>query len=173
MYQIGELIVYGGHGVCRVEQVGPGEGTGEKLYYTLKPLYSTEPIYVPVNARVFMRPILTRQQAEELVRQIPSIREDICLSRRPSELKNHYETCLQRHDCHDLVQLMKGIYVKTRRAEDDGRRPGQVDARYGKRAEELLYGELAAALGIPRTEVEEYIAERAREEAARTPEREN
>lgn len=48
-----------------------------------------------------------------------------------------------------------------------------MDARYGKRAEELLYGELAAALGIPRTEVEEYIAERAREEAARTPEREN
>ena len=110
----------------------PGRGR-EKSCITPSSLFT---IYVPVNARVFMRPILTRQQAEELVRQIPSIREDICLSRRPSELKNHYETCLQRHDCHDLVQLMKGVYVKTRRAEDDGRRPGQVDARYGKRAEE-------------------------------------
>lgn len=166
MYQSGELIVYGGHGVCRVEQVAPAKEAGGKPYYTLKPLYGTETIYIPVDTHVFMRSIITRQEAEELVRQIPFIQEDICSSRKPAELKNHYEECLQTHDCHDLVQLMKGVYVKNRRAEDGGRRPGQVDMRYGKRAEELLYGELAAALNIPKEKVEQYIVTRAEESLA-------
>ena len=128
MYQSGELIVYGGHGVCRVEQVAPAKEADGKLYYTLKPLYGTETIYIPVDTHVFMRPIITRQEAEELVRQIPFIQEDICSSRKPAELKNHYEECLQTHDCHDLVQLMTGVYVKNRRAENGGRRPGQATA---------------------------------------------
>ena len=37
MYQVGDLIVYGGTGVCRVMEVGPH--TGGRLYYTLGPVY--------------------------------------------------------------------------------------------------------------------------------------
>ena len=35
---------------------------------------------------------------------------------------------------------------------------GQMDQRYMKRAEELLYGELSVALGIERDQVVSYIA---------------
>ena len=38
-----------------------------------------------------------------------------------------------------------------------GRQPGKVDARFRKRAEELLYGELSVALGIPQDSVPQYI----------------
>ena len=34
---------------------------------------------------------------------------------------------------------------------------GQMDQRYMKRAEDVLYGELAAALDIPMEEVPDYI----------------
>ena len=39
MYQVGDLIVYGGTGVCRVMEVGPQ--TGGRLYYTLEPVYGS------------------------------------------------------------------------------------------------------------------------------------
>ena len=42
MYQIGDLIVYGGTGVCRVEAVDtpkPWPGEAARQYYLLKPLY--------------------------------------------------------------------------------------------------------------------------------------
>ena len=50
------------------------------------------------------------------------------------------------------MQLIKGIYEKGKHAK-----LGVVDQRYMKRAEDLLYGELAVALGIERDEVLPYI----------------
>lgn len=42
MFAVGDLVVYGGEGVCRVESIGPSglryDG-GDKTYYHLAPLY--------------------------------------------------------------------------------------------------------------------------------------
>ena len=45
MYAAGELVVYGGEGVCRVEGVGAPSLPGmdkTRLYYTLSPLYRSD-----------------------------------------------------------------------------------------------------------------------------------
>ena len=50
MFAVGDLVVYGGEGVCRVEKIGPSELRGadkEKLYYTLLPLYRTGQVMTP------------------------------------------------------------------------------------------------------------------------------
>lgn len=76
MFQVGELIVYGGEGVCRVEAVGPITMSGvksDKPYYTLAPLYRMGKIYAPVDTTVLMRPVLSRKEAEDLIRKIPEI----------------------------------------------------------------------------------------------------
>ena len=63
MYSVGELIVYGGTGVCEVEAV---ETKGERQFYRLRPLYQSGIISVPVDGKVFMRPVISREEAEEL-----------------------------------------------------------------------------------------------------------
>ena len=55
---------------------------------------------------------------------------------------------------------MVSIRAKKRDAESAGRRFGQIDAKFMKLAEKLLYGEFSAALNIPYDEVEPYIAGR-------------
>ena len=50
--------------------------------------------------------------------------------------------------------------AKRRQAESQNRRLGMVDERYLKQAEQLLFGELAAALEIPYEAVQPYIADR-------------
>ena len=168
MYQAGEFIVYGTSGVCKVEAVGksPFEGEEDKLYYTLTPVAGTETIYLPVDSPVYTRPVITRAQAERLIAAIPSIEEDHFTSHSLRMSTEHYQTVLRSHDCRELVQLIKAVYAKSRRS---GRRVSQIDQRYRKRAEELLHGELAGALGIPIDEVQPYISRSISEAAAETP----
>ena len=63
MYAAGELVVYGGEGVCRVEGVGTPSLPGmdkTRLYYTLAPLYRSGQVMTPVDTRVLMRPLLKK-----------------------------------------------------------------------------------------------------------------
>ncbi len=160
MYHIGDLIIYGGEGVCRVEAVGPlalSDMKSDKLYYTLQPLYRTGSVFAPVEGKVFMRPVISREEAEGLVRSIPRIQGEHLEGRSLRMAGEHYQKLLDSHDCADLVQLIKTIYVKQQTAQAAGRKGGQVDERYRKRAEDTLYGELAVALDIPKEDVEGYI----------------
>ena len=161
MYEPGEVIVYGSTGVCRVEAVGPRtlmRGV-TKTCYTLRPLYGSDTIYVPADTTVFMRRPITRAQADELIDRIPET-PDAPLPTDPAGARSTYESALQSHDCADLLALTHRIYRKTQQVRSHNRQPNQTDQRYLKRAEDLLYGELAVALGVERDQVVGYIARR-------------
>lgn len=164
MFQAGDKIVYGGSGVCVVLEVcvPPFAGKDEKdrLYYKMRPVGGTEVIYTPVDTTVFMRPVMSRQEAEALILRLPEIPEEICASHSITMLRQQYDALFRSHDCEDYVRLAKGIYLK----EHSGRKLGQTDQRYMKRAEEMLNGELAAALDIPPEEVAEYIKRKLEQE---------
>lgn len=161
MYKAGSLIVYGTTGVCRVKEVSllrlmQGK---EQLCYTLQPLYSTETIYIPVDTAMFMRELMTKEQIDALIDAIPA-RQPAPLPCSPTAAKEYYDAALRRHDSGDLLELVRQIYLKARTARENRRSPSQTDQRYFKRAEDLLYGEFAAVLNIPREEVAAYIAGR-------------
>lgn len=95
---------------------GSGGAAGrrrKKLYYKLDPVYETGTVYIPVDAKVFMRPILTHAQAEALIGRIPEIEENPCGGKDQQMLAEHYRSLMRTHDCDDLVQLIKTIYGKT------------------------------------------------------------
>jgi len=161
MFEVGTLVVYESSGVCRVDGVGVPSGLSGarkgKLYYTLTPIHGTGTIYIPVDARAFMRPVISRDEALELISRIPDIDETGCDDRDPRMLAARYRGYLQNHDCESLVQLIKTIYVKNRNLAKNSRKPGMTDMQYMKRAKELLHGELSVALDIPCDQVEDYI----------------
>lgn len=162
MFQKGKLIMYGNVGVCRVEDVGVPQGLSiadkEKLYYTLRPVYGSGTIYIPVESKVFMRPVISKEQAQELISKIPQIQEEPYYGRDQKVLSEQYRSFMQTHECEDLLQLIKTVYVKSKKLTRDGRKPGKTDLQYKKKAEELLHSELAIALEIPVEEVPNYIA---------------
>ncbi len=164
MYQVGELVLYGSTGVCRVkeikEQASPATGE-QQAYYILQPLYEDCVISAPVEAgKVFMRPIISREEAEEIIDRIPETEGEIYCGKATRELAQHYEALLKSHDCRSLVELTKSIYAKKQELLSRNRKFGTVDERFLKRAEDLLFGELAAALDLPRDRMQAYIASR-------------
>ncbi|MCC8022696.1 MAG: CarD family transcriptional regulator [Clostridiales bacterium] len=163
MFEAGDLIVYGSEGVCRVESVGHPEISSldrERTYYTLAPLYRDGIIYTPVDTVVFMRPVISKEDAETLIGQIPAIRADLEEPETPRELTDRYKAAVKSNRCEDLVQLIKTVYSKRIAATQKGRKLGQIDEQYMKRAEDMLHGELAVVLGIEKEDVPEYIRTR-------------
>lgn len=164
MYQIGELILYGGTGVCRVVDVVAkrfSRAEPEKLYYVLRPLYSSGTITTPVeNGKVFTRPVISRDEAIALIDTIPSIHAEAYHNSNLQQLESHYRSELESHDCHDLLRLTMSTYQKKVEREKAKLKFGAVDRRYMERAENLLFGELAVALDIEKDSVQSFIEDR-------------
>ena len=159
MFSVGELVVYGGEGVCRVTAVGESSIPGtdkEKLYYTLTPVYHTGHVLTPVDTKVLIRPVMTRQEAELLVEELPALEPEGSIG-GPRATKEHYQEIVSSYDCREVARLILTTTVKRSRAIRRGKKPSQMDERYLKRAEEEFYGELAAALEVDRDDAEVYV----------------
>lgn len=170
MFAKGTKIVYGNTGVCEVVDYAtpnlPGIPRGTR-YYVLRPLFQSGTIYCPVeHPKVFMRQVMSREEAEELVTLIPTISVEPFRTGRLQELSEHYRSILGTHSTVDLVEIIKSVYHKKKEAAAAGRRVSQLDDRYMKLAEELLHGELSVALEIPKDEVKDYIHRRVAEAEA-------
>ena len=161
MFEVGSLLIYDTTGVCKVLEIGVPSGlpveNKDRMYYKLAPVFGSGTIYIPVDTKVFMRQVITHEEAEALIHKIPEIREDICETHNQKVLEDHYKASLMTHDCEDLVQLIKTVYAKKKHLEKSGKKTGKTDQTYMKRAKQLLHEELSVALGIPVAEVEEYI----------------
>lgn len=167
MFQANDLIYYGNTGVCRVEEVGypPDQSPGKAghLYYKLAPLFETGMIYVPVDTPVFMRPVITHEQAQAFLAELPEIQDDEFSSPRRAEVVDHYRSMLHAHTCRSLACLIKTLSDKADRCSALGRHLSAAEQDFKKRAEHLLYGELAVALGLPELEDAAALVEHALE----------
>lgn len=160
MFDTGAYIIYGGEGVCVVEDIGCPNVSGankDRLYYTLSPLYRTGKVFAPVDTPVFMRPVISRDEAIDLIRSIPQVSGELYEPMNLRFLTEHYQQAIQKYECISLVKLIKDVLEKRRNATENGKKLGQIDERYMKRAEDMLYGELAVALNIDRNDVDTYV----------------
>jgi CarD family transcriptional regulator len=159
MFKVDDLIIYDGTGVCRVEaisQVDFVEDDGQ--YYVLRPLYKNGTIYTPVEGnRVYMRTVMSREEALHLIDRIPAVDADVYKSNSIQQLSKHYQAVIETHDMEALIGLTKSLHRKSADAGRQNRHLGQIDRKYMKRAEDLLFGELAAALDIPKDDVTDFI----------------
>lgn len=163
MYQIGEKIIYGGNGVCVIDEIKIIEAphTGEaQQYYVIRPMFQDCKISVPVDTTVFMRPVISQSEAEALVDSIPRVEVEPYYNSALRQLQEYYDAKLNTHRCEDLLELTMSLHRKKLRMLEQKRKFGAIDERYMKRAEDLLFGELAAALDIQRDEVRGYIEDR-------------
>ena len=161
MYQTNDYIIYGSTGVCKIEEICTPDFARElgidKLYYRISPVYRSETIYVPVDTKNFIRPVLTKEEAEDLIAKMPEIRESDVQVSDHRVLAEKYKLSIKSHECEDLIRLIKTVYFRSQEMINAGKKPGQTDIQYMKQAEDLLYGEFAIALGIGIKEVKDYI----------------
>lgn len=166
MFEKGQYVSYGKHGVCVVEDITHMDIPGidkDKLYYVLSKVYTRgNKIYTAVdNHKVVMRRILSKHEAEDLVEEIPDI-EQLAVSNDKSR-NDKYKEAMAKGDCREWVRIIKSLYHRKQECLAKGRKVAVTDERFCKEAEDYLYGELALSLGIKKDEVENFIILHAQE----------
>lgn len=163
MFETGDYIVYGNTGICQVMGVTTMNIDGipkDRLYYILRPEGQREgKIFTPVeNGKLVMRKVMTKQDAEELINEIPEIETLDITDEKLREEK--YKECLKSCDSREMIRIIKTIYLRKQDRFAKGKKVTATDERYLRQAEENLYSELSILLGVPKNDMEEYITVR-------------
>lgn len=155
MFSKGDMVVYGRTGVCSVEDICERKFSEKntRLYYRLRPIYQhNNVIYAPVDSElVFMRRMLSREQAEELVESIPEIR------RKALDETDTVDTVPDCRSCAALAAVAIRLYNRKTELRKSKKKLGLSEEKRLKTAEELLFGELAAVFEIPIERVPELL----------------
>jgi len=162
MFKKGEYVVCGNNGICKVTDVTTLNMAGtpkDRVYYILKPVYAeASTVYIPVdNHKVALRAALTEKDVYKLIKKIPDL--DLIWVENDKQRELTYKECLKKNSCEDYVRIIKTLYLRKQDRLAKGQKIIGLDERYLKQAEDLLYGEVAVALGIEKQGVQAYITE--------------
>ena len=166
MFGKGDFIVYGSTGVCEVKDVTTldmKEVSKDRLYYILRPVREKESkIFAPVDGnKTVLCAVLTREEAESLIDDIPTIEELWISSDKLREEK--YKETIRSCECRDWIRIIKTLYLRGQERQAQGKRATAMDEKYLRLAKDNLYSELSLALDIPKEEMEGFIADRIHE----------
>ena len=159
MFSIGDKIIYGENGVFTVDNIAAlpmSCSPKDKMYYHLSPFVGSGAYFAPVDSQVFMRPVMSREEAEALIDAMPGIEPAVCNDNRFNHVDAFYKELFRQHSCEALVAIVKGL---RQRMSERKTKSSRAEATL-KRARDMLHGELAVALEIDMQDVEGYIRER-------------
>ena len=158
MFEKGSYVVNANNGICEISDVVTmNMGSGDREYYVLIPIgESTAKLYLPVDiAEKRIRPAMNSDDAWRLIKEIKAV--DETLVENEKEREKLYKEAINSRDPKQLISIMKTLYVRRQKRLEEGKKTTAVDERYFKLAENQLYSELAFALGVQKSELNEII----------------
>lgn len=159
MFAIGEMVVHVSDGICTVADIGTldmAHISKERKYYTLIPFYDkASKLFIPVDAAGSLREAMDEKAVIRLLEQLPDIEPIEILDEKRRELE--YKAAIRSGDCSRIIQIIKTIYLRQEKRIEDGKKITEVDERYFRMAEDKLYGEIALAMNMEKSEVLDFI----------------
>ena len=160
LFNIGDTVVYGAQGVCKIDTVQEKQiGKQAIKYYVLKPVFNENTsVFVPIENAVLtakMQSILTLSQAKELINEVPNIK--ILKNTDESHKRELYKNTIASGDHKALISLIKTIVAERERRREAGKKLNMNDEQTLCKAETLLYSELAIVYGVELGEAKNLI----------------
>ncbi len=162
MFSIGDYVMKTSKGVFHIDDITHLDMSGidkDKLYYVMTPIDGKgSTMYVSVDtAQESIRAAMTKGQAENVIDSIPSIEEAWVENDKLRE--QCYKDAVRSGSPEALIGIIKTIYARKKLREGQGKKNTAVDERYFKQAEDLLYAEIAFALGKSKDDISDYITD--------------
>ena len=145
MYSVGDYLVHPGQGVCQVKDVT----SGSQAVYQLLPIGKRHPVHIsfPVANEARLRPILSRDEARQIIDDYPTIEVERFQARNNSLEEEHYRTEMRQGTCRDSVRIVKTFRARIDELATLNKKPPVAYERILKEARERSSVELAVALG--------------------------
>ena len=158
MFEKGSFVVNATNGICEITDIVTMEISGvAKEYYLLIPIEEKNTkVYIVVNgAENKIRPVMKKEEALELMKEIPTIEE--AWVENEKERERLYKDAIASRDPKRLVAIIKTLYIRRKTRTDAGKKSTAVDERYFKIVENQLHAELAFALGEEKNNIKQII----------------
>jgi len=163
MFQRGEYVIYGIHGVCRVI------GTEKQLvnrkrteYLVLEPVGQAESrFYLPTGneaAMAKLRPVLDAAGMRELLESV-EIREGTWIADENTR-KQYYRELISCGDRNALLKMVSALYRYRADQYAAGKKFHQCDDNFLRDAEKLLASEIGMVLEISPEDARAYLREK-------------
>lgn len=154
MFKINDYIIYKNE-VCLVIDI-------LKNYYRDEDFYVLEPINdkslsikIPIsNKNNFLRPIISKEGALEVIKNIPFIKPVLV---EEKYLDNTYKELLNNRNHESLIKIIKTTYLRNEERRNNNLKEKEKDNVYFNLAEKLLYDEFSIALGKNFSETRDFI----------------
>ena len=144
MYEIGEYIVHPGQGVCLVEDVVDNPSAT----YQLLPVGQRHPMRIsfPVASESRLRPVLSHDEAEDIIAQYPTMQVDEFTNKSNALEEEHFRDEIRLGSCLDSVRVVKTFRTRIAEVKARNKKPPVAYERILKQASERSLSELAVAL---------------------------
>lgn len=160
MYQVGDQVVYGMHGVCRVvEEEKRSVNRKQVTYLVLEPVgQSGSKFLVPTHNTAAMEKIRSMLSKEELDAMLicDEVRTDGWI-REENLRKQTYRELIGSGDRIRLMQMVRTLYRHKAAQSAAGRKVHLCDESFLRDAEKLLTSEVSIVLGMEPEQAKQYM----------------
>lgn len=168
MYQTGDRVIYGIHGVCIVSDLEKRNVDGKTVtYLVLEPDGQPGSRYlVPTHNSAAMgkvRPMLSREALEDLLAS-DAVRTDAWIHDE-GQRKQRYRELITGSNRQLLVQMVCSLYRYCEAQNTAGKKIHMCDENFLRDAEKLLSGEIASVLDISSADALKYFRRKLKEDA--------
>ena len=164
MIQIGELMIYSSHGICRIDDICNKTILGEtRKYYVLHPVDNKEKL--TINAPVqsdenLMKRLMNKEEAYEIIESFKD--EGVEWEENANVRYNSFNKIVQQGNRKDIAKVINALMKKKIELKAIDKKLHKKDEDLLRQVQNILYKELSIALDIPKEEVEKRINDRIR-----------
>lgn len=160
MYQVGDQVVYGVHGVCRILDVEVKSVDRQKVpYFVLEPLDQPGArFYIPTQkpaALAKLSHLLTREELDALLTE--AFRENSAWIEDENKRKLYYRELIGSGDRKALVAMVHALHQHKQQQLSSGKKFHLCDENFLRDAQKLLNSEFSLVLQIPAEQVADYV----------------
>ena len=160
MFKIGDTVVYGAQGICKIDSVEAKLiGRQKQDYYVLKPIFNQNTsVFVPVDNEALtakMLSALTKSQINGLAKKVTDI--EVIKASDENQKRELYKSILSSSNRERLVSLIKTIRFERDTRREAGKKLNISDEQTLRKAESRLYNEIAFVFGVAPDEAKNII----------------
>lgn len=151
MYNIGDLVIYSAHGICKITDITEKTYGGvTQNYYVLQPIDETENLTInaPIEkAESVFQKLMEKDEANKV---IESFHEDgVDWIDKPQSRNQTYNKIMNSGDRMDIAKVANTLLQKRYETEVEGKKFSEIDKKLLQSIESILFKEVSLALNVP------------------------
>ena len=160
MYQTGQKVIYGVHGICSVTGTETRRlGKTKSEFYVLQPINMPDSrYYIPADspaALAKLHPLMTRQEVLDMLHS-DRVRNSVWVPDE-NQRKQRYREILAEADRAEILSMICCIHRHRREQLRLGKRLHQCDEGFLKDAQKLMNAELSYIMGLEPDQIVPFI----------------